>query len=136
MMVVHPSGYYAWKANPISARQKEDQRLSGLIKQFWLESGGVYGYPKITGDLRAEGERCGKHRVYRLMKQDGLRSQTGIGVGPGRMASPPSLPRIKPGSRTSPTSAPMKAGFIWRSSLISSRAKLSAGQCSRAWIVT
>ena len=35
MMVVHPSGYYAWKANPISARQKEDQRLSGLIKQFW-----------------------------------------------------------------------------------------------------
>ena len=59
MMVVHPSGYYAWKANPISARQKEDQRLSGLIKQFWLESGGVYGYRKITGDLRDEGERCG-----------------------------------------------------------------------------
>ena len=77
MMVVHPSGYYAWKANPISARQKEDQRLSGLIKQFWLESGGVYGYRKITGDLRDEGERCGKHRVYRLMRAEGLRSQTG-----------------------------------------------------------
>lgn len=77
MMVVHPSGYYAWKANPISARQKEDQRLSGLIKQFWLESGGVYGYRKIVGDLRDEGERCGKHRVYRLMRAEGLRSQTG-----------------------------------------------------------
>ena len=88
MMVVHPSGYYAWKANPISARQKEDQRLSGLIKQFWLESGGVYGYRKITGDLRAEGERCGKHRVYRLMKQDGLRSQTGYRRRSGAYGKP------------------------------------------------
>ena len=88
MMVVHPSGYYAWKANPISARQKEDQRLSGLIKQFWLESGGVYGYRKITGDLRDEGERCGKHRVYRLMKQDGLRSQTGYRRRSGAYGKP------------------------------------------------
>jgi putative transposase len=67
MMVVHPSGYYAWKAKPMSAREKEDQRLTGLIKQSWLESGGVYVYRKITEDLRDLGERCGKHRVYRLM---------------------------------------------------------------------
>ncbi len=88
MMVVHPSGYYAWKANPISARQKEDQRLSGLIKQFWLESGGVYGDRKITGDLRDEDERCGKHRVYRLMKQEVLRSQTGYRRRTGRYGKP------------------------------------------------
>jgi putative transposase len=31
----------------MSARQKEDDRLLGLIKQFWLESGCVYGYRKI-----------------------------------------------------------------------------------------
>lgn len=46
----------------MSARQKEDQRLTGLIKQFWLESGGVYGYRKITDDLQEVGESCGKHR--------------------------------------------------------------------------
>ena len=84
MMVVHPSGYYAWKANPTSARKKADQRLSGLIKQSWLESGGVYGYRKITDDLRDLGECCGKHRVYRLMKEEGLRSQTGYRRRPGK----------------------------------------------------
>ena len=43
MMAVHPSGYYAWRAKPDSARAKDDRRLMGLIKKFWLESGGVYG---------------------------------------------------------------------------------------------
>jgi putative transposase len=77
MMRVHPSGYYAWKSKPASSRQKDNQRLLGLIKQSWLESGGVYGYRKIVHDLRDLGESCGKHRVYRLMKQEGLRAQVG-----------------------------------------------------------
>jgi putative transposase len=77
MMRVHPSGYYAWKSKPVSSRQKDDQRLLGLIKQSWLESGGVYGYRKIAHDLRDLGESCGKHRVYRLMKQEGLQAQVG-----------------------------------------------------------
>lgn len=76
-MNVTPSGYYAWRAQPVSKRGQEDQRLTGLIKQFWLESGGIYGYRKITCDLRDVGERCGKHRVYRLMRAAGLKSQTG-----------------------------------------------------------
>ncbi len=74
---MHPSGYYAWCKVPRSARHIEDERLTGLIKQFWLESGGVYGYRKIHRDLRDIGERCGKHRVRRLMKQAGLRAQVG-----------------------------------------------------------
>ncbi len=37
---VHPSGYYAWKADPMSARAHDDQRLLGLLKHAWLESGG------------------------------------------------------------------------------------------------
>lgn len=77
VMSVHPSGYYAWRSGPASPRVKEDQRLLGLIKHAWLESGGVYGYRKITHDLRDLGERCGKHRVYRLMRQEGLRAQVG-----------------------------------------------------------
>lgn len=74
---VHPSGYYAWCQKPRSAREIEDERLTGLIKQFWLESGGIYGYRKIHRDLRDIGERCGKHRVRRLMKQTGLKAQVG-----------------------------------------------------------
>ncbi len=67
-----------------SARAKNDQRLLGLIKHSWLESGGVYGYRKIHDDLRKLGEACGKHRVARLMRLEGLRSQTGYRRRPGR----------------------------------------------------
>jgi len=76
-MDVHPSGYYAWLKQPKPKRRKADERLTGLIKQFWLESGGVYGYRKIHSDLRDHGEHCGPNRVHRLMKQSGLRAQVG-----------------------------------------------------------
>ena len=49
MLKVQRSGYYAWIKQPKSARQKDDERLLGLIKQFWLESGCVYGYLKTFG---------------------------------------------------------------------------------------
>ena len=91
MMEVHPSGYYAWRATPVSTRQRENQRLLGLIKQSWLESGGVYGYRKITHDLRDLGECCGKHRVYRLMRDEGLRSQTGYRRRHGQRYGQPSV---------------------------------------------
>ena len=53
MLRVHPSGYYAWKHKPYSDKQRDDQRLLGLLKQAWLESGCVYGYRKLTLDMRA-----------------------------------------------------------------------------------
>ncbi|WP_085940843.1 IS3 family transposase, partial [Vreelandella boliviensis] len=83
MMAVHPSGYYAWCKKALSNRAREDERLLGLIKHSWLESGGVYGYRKVYQDLREAGEACGKHRVARLMSREGLRSQTGYRRRPG-----------------------------------------------------
>lgn len=65
------------KATLGSTSQLEDERLLGLIKQFWLESGGVYGYRKIYLDLRSVGEVCGINKVARLMKQAGLKAQVG-----------------------------------------------------------
>ncbi|MGS4680673.1 IS3 family transposase [Enterobacter soli] len=41
---VHPSGFYTWLQQPHSLRLQADLRLTGQIKQFWLESGCVYGY--------------------------------------------------------------------------------------------
>ncbi|MGR6616703.1 IS3 family transposase [Pseudomonas sp. B16120] len=88
---VHPSGYYAWLSEPKSARGKDDQRLLGLIKHSWLESGGVYGYRKIHDDLREVGESCGRHRVARLMRLEGLRSQTGYRRRPGKYGGKPAV---------------------------------------------
>ncbi len=77
LLDVHPSGFYAWQRRPRSARSVEDERLSGLIKQFWLESGTVYGYRKIHTDLRECGEGCGPNRVHRLMRRARIRAQVG-----------------------------------------------------------
>jgi putative transposase len=87
-MQVHPSGYYTWRAEPACARALDDRRLLGHIKQSWLESGSVYGYRKVHDDMRALGERCGKHRVYRLMRLEKLRSQTGYRRRPGTRSTP------------------------------------------------
>jgi putative transposase len=74
---VHRSGYYAWLKVPESLRSKEDRRLLTLIRASYISSGKVYGSPRVYGDLREMGERCGKNRIERLMKQNGLRAQTG-----------------------------------------------------------
>lgn len=91
MMAVHPSGFYAWCAEPESDRTKEDRRLLVHIKQSWLESGAVYGYRKISDDLRDLGEQCGINRVHRIMRAAGLRSQTGYGKRLFKRGGPPSV---------------------------------------------
>jgi len=98
LLEVHPSGYYAWQKHPRSAGTIVNQRLTGLIKQFWLQSGGVYGYRKIHCDLRDIGEQCGENRVYRLMRAAGLRAQVGYRrprhrLSPARVLAPNRLQR-------------------------------------------
>ena len=36
---IHPSGFYAWLKNPLSARAKEDARQTELIRKAWQASG-------------------------------------------------------------------------------------------------
>lgn len=91
MMEVHPSGYYAWRTRSVGLRARDDARLVGLIKQSWLESGGVYGYRKVYSDLRELGERCSKNRVARLMRREELRSQTGYRRRPGSRGGQPAV---------------------------------------------
>ncbi len=74
---VAPSGYYEWLHNPISNRAKEDARLLRLIRASFIASHGIYGAPRVFLDLREAGETCSKHRVERLMRQNGLRALHG-----------------------------------------------------------
>ncbi len=77
VLKVHPSGYYEWLRNPVSNRAKEDQKLAPKIKQYWLESGCVYGYRNIHKDLTADGIDCGRDRVLRLMQESGIKAERG-----------------------------------------------------------
>lgn len=88
---VHPSGYFAWLSEPQSSRAKDDQRLLCLIKHSWPERGAVFSYCNIHDDLREVGEDCSRHRVAKLMRLEGLRSQTGYRRRPGKYGSKPAV---------------------------------------------
>ena len=74
---VQRSGYYAWKIKPKSSRALVDEVLLKSIKEFFEDSQGIYGSPRIHCDLREAGIACGEKRVARLMRQDKLRSVRG-----------------------------------------------------------
>ncbi|RDH46172.1 IS3 family transposase [Zooshikella ganghwensis] len=75
MLNVHPSGFYAWLKQPESKRTQEDRTLVSKIKRAWIESGGMHGYRNIHQDLIDLKVKCGRDRVYRLMKAEGLKAQ-------------------------------------------------------------
>jgi transposase InsO family protein len=62
------SGYYAWKRQPQSKRQKENEKILMYIKESHKNSRRAYGSPRITKDIQARGTRCSENRVARLMR--------------------------------------------------------------------
>lgn len=56
----------------MSKRSKANQNLLKEIQRVYVESRKRYGSPRIYKQLRAEGVFCGRHRVARLMKQNGI----------------------------------------------------------------
>ena len=73
LLRVSRSGYYDWAQRAESVRSLRDRELRLLIRQTHLESGGVYGARKVHRELLRLGEDCGRRRVARLMREDGLK---------------------------------------------------------------
>lgn len=71
---VAPSGYYAWRRRPMSARAAQDLVLTTAIRRIHVLSDARYGTPRVQRELRAEGVRCGRTRVARLRRLAGLRA--------------------------------------------------------------
>ena len=69
---VSPSGYYAWRGRPPSARAVADTALSEQIAEIHLRSRWTYGSPRIHAELAEQGVRCSAKRVARLMRQAGI----------------------------------------------------------------
>lgn len=69
---VSRSGYYAWKSRAPSARALQDQRLRLAVRAIHRQSHQRYGSPRVHAELRAQGTRCGRKRIERLMREDGL----------------------------------------------------------------
>lgn len=74
---VSASGYYDWKARRASpgARARADAALRPSIQKIHTRSRQTYGSPRVLEALRKEGQRPGRNRVARLMREQGLRGR-------------------------------------------------------------
>jgi putative transposase len=71
MLGVARSGYYAWKHRKPGRRQQANQVLVEQVRAEYQASRRTYGSPRIHAVLRRK-VVCGRHRVARLMRQEGL----------------------------------------------------------------
>jgi transposase InsO family protein len=76
VLEVSKAGYYAWRGRPLCERVKEDRTLTARIRAIHQEVKERYGSPRVYQELRALGIPCGRHRVARLMRAEGLRAKS------------------------------------------------------------
>jgi transposase InsO family protein len=72
---VSPSGYYAWRKRPVSAREMANRELVKRIEAVYNDSYETYGSPRVYFELKAQGETCSENRVARLMRLRGLQAR-------------------------------------------------------------
>jgi len=75
VLCVTRSGYYKWSCASPSRRQQDNQRLVTRIRAIHTATDQNYGALKTWHELRASGEACGRHRVARLRKQQGIEAK-------------------------------------------------------------
>jgi putative transposase len=72
---VSRSGYYASQGRPTSRREREDQRLSVLVREAHERSRKTYGSPRVHAELVAHGEHVSRKRIVRLMQEQGIQAR-------------------------------------------------------------
>jgi transposase InsO family protein len=72
---VSRSGFYASQTRSVSARRQDDQRLAVHVAAAHAASQKRYGSPRVHEELLAQGHEIGRHRVARLMREQGLRAR-------------------------------------------------------------
>lgn len=75
MLSVSVSGYYAWLNRKPSLPKQRDDALSKKIKAIFDDEKSRAGAPRIARRLKHEGESIGKHRVARIMRENGWRAK-------------------------------------------------------------
>jgi len=62
----------AWNNRPESERKQSDRQMLKKIRKVHQASRGTYGSPRLTTDLRKQGEIINRKRVARLMRENGI----------------------------------------------------------------
>lgn len=110
---IAPSGYYAFKSRPASARTLRDAELIVEIERvFWDRDlgRGIAGYRKMWHLLRREGIQVARCTVERLMRQLGLR---GIRRGKQFVTTRPEATSTRPPDHVNRRFAASRPNELW-----------------------
>jgi putative transposase len=72
VLEVKRSSYYAWQPEKVGPRKQANERLVEQIQKEYKTSRQTYGSPRIWAALLKQGMTCGRHRVARLMRREGI----------------------------------------------------------------
>ena len=92
---VSESGFHAWRRRPASGHALADAALLKRVRTIHVASRATYGVPRVHAALRADGDRHGRKRIARLMRQAGL-------VGASRRRAGVTTTRRDPDRRPAP----------------------------------
>ena len=69
VLKVSRSGYYGWRGRKESRRNQENRALLIEVEKVHSQSRQAYGALKTWRELKAQGVKCGRHRVARLRRK-------------------------------------------------------------------
>ncbi len=69
------SGFYSWKNRAKSPREQERERLIPKVKTIHRQTRKSYGARRISDELEAQGESCGRAKAGTLMKLAGVEAK-------------------------------------------------------------
>jgi transposase InsO family protein len=72
LLQVSRAAFYARRNGEPGPRAARDTELTSKITEIHADSRGSYGAPRVHAQLQQSGDRCGRRRVARLMRQAGL----------------------------------------------------------------
>jgi putative transposase len=148
---VSESGFYAHRHKAKRSRRQQDHQIVPLMKRIFEENYHCYGSafrlsgsPRLVKALKIRGFGCGKARIRRLMKQEGIcpkqkrrfrpcttQSAPYSNCAPNVIATLP--PASSPAERfhSDITYIPTKEGFLYLAATIDAFTRRCAGWCAR-----
>lgn len=91
-MSVTRGGYWAWQRRLPSQRHRTDAVLLENIRKIHKGRRRVYGSPRVHEHLEKQGVRCGRKRIERLMRENGIRAKQSKKFRPATTDSKHGLP--------------------------------------------
>jgi len=75
VLTVSSSGYYDWLRRDRSRHEKDNEQLLVEIRRIHYESRQAYGSLKVWQELKRRGLSCGKNRIARLRRLNGIEAK-------------------------------------------------------------